>query len=202
MPALTKDASTKDRLFDAAQALILAKGFVGTTVDDVCKAAKVTKGSFFHYFKSKDDLARQLLERYCLENALCFSGACCEKTADPLERVYGFLDTVIDVLKKKAGSGCLVGSMAQELSETHPEIRSICGRAFGEMARVLERELKEAKTKHAPKNAAIKPDSLARHFVVVLEGTLLVTKVRSGETASPEEGLKHYKDYLKALFER
>jgi len=43
-------SATKEKLFEAAQALILGKGFAGTTVDDICKASKLTKGSFFHYF--------------------------------------------------------------------------------------------------------------------------------------------------------
>ena len=201
MPTLTKAVSTKEQLFDSAQRLILSKGFVGTTVDDVCKAAKVTKGSFFHYFKSKDDLAKQLLERYCCDSATQFKGACCAGTADPLERVYGFLDSMMEMTRRNEG-GCLVGSMAQELSETHPEIRLICGQAFEGMAGILEKDLKAAKAKYAPKSAAINPESLARHFVVVLEGTLLVSKVKKGDSAKAGEGLKHYKEYLKALFQR
>ena len=41
----------------AAMSVIRAKGYSATTVDDLCQAADVTKGGFFHHFKSKDELA-------------------------------------------------------------------------------------------------------------------------------------------------
>ena len=49
--------SSKTRLLDAALTVIRTKGYAATTVDDICQEAGVTKGSFFHHFKSKDELA-------------------------------------------------------------------------------------------------------------------------------------------------
>ena len=48
---------SKAKLLNAALTVIRAKGYAATTVEDICRAATVTKGSFFHHFKSKDDLA-------------------------------------------------------------------------------------------------------------------------------------------------
>ncbi len=47
---------SKTKLLNAAMSVIRAKGYAATTVDDICHAANVTKGSFFHHFKSKDEL--------------------------------------------------------------------------------------------------------------------------------------------------
>ncbi len=199
MRTAVEKSPTKEKLLDAAQKLVLAGGFVGTSVDDICRAAKLTKGSFFHYFKSKDELGTELLERYCASSKEAFLSGCCQKEADPLKRIYGFLDFMIEMGKKNAGKGCLLGSMAQELSDTHPAVRSICSRGFEEMARILKQDLKEAKARYAPKSAAIDPQSLADHFVVVLEGAMLVSKVTS-KTDRKGDGLRHYKEYLKALF--
>ena len=44
-------------LLDAALSEILARGYSATTVDDLCRAAGVTKGAFFHHFDSKEALA-------------------------------------------------------------------------------------------------------------------------------------------------
>jgi TetR/AcrR family transcriptional repressor of nem operon len=49
---------TKRKLVDAGVALMRQRGFSATTVDDICAEAGVTKGGFFHYFKSKEDWPR------------------------------------------------------------------------------------------------------------------------------------------------
>ena len=57
MSARQQKLSAKDKILDAALMVIRAKGYTATTVDDLCAASDVTKGAFFHHFKSKDDLA-------------------------------------------------------------------------------------------------------------------------------------------------
>jgi TetR/AcrR family transcriptional repressor of nem operon len=54
---VTTQHDSKTKLLDAALQVIRAKGYAATTVDDICHQAGVTKGSFFHHFKSKDELA-------------------------------------------------------------------------------------------------------------------------------------------------
>ena len=197
MRTAVKDSPTKAKLLQAAQELVLSQGFVGTTVDDICKKTKVTKGSFFHYFDSKEELGVELLKCYCANTKQMLSSGCDCNEKDPLKRIYGLLDCLITMAKKSGGRGCLLGSMAQELAETHPEIRSICLKSFGELAHVLEAELKAAKAKHKP-SGAVDPVSLAEHFVVVMQGSMLISKVRNSQTNG--DGLRHYKEYLKTLF--
>ena len=200
MRVAVENSPTKEKLLDAAQGLVLAKGFVGTTVDDICKASQLTKGSFFHYFDSKEELGVELLKRYCASSREAMRSGCCQEEKDPLKRIYNFLDFMIDKVRKNGGKGCLVGSMAQELADSNPEIRAICGKAFLGMAEALKMSLEEAKAKYAPK-ASWDATSLADYFVVVLEGTMLVSKVKPNAGAK-ENGLKHYKEYLKVLFKR
>jgi TetR/AcrR family transcriptional regulator, transcriptional repressor for nem operon len=60
----TQPASeTRAKLLDAARDVIRAKGYAGSTVDDICAAAGVTKGSFFHYFDSKETLGIAAVEQ-------------------------------------------------------------------------------------------------------------------------------------------
>ena len=56
--------ATRERILDAAQNLILDRGYVGMTVDHVLDEVDITKGAFFHHFKTKDDLAKALLRRF------------------------------------------------------------------------------------------------------------------------------------------
>ena len=53
MDARTKGETTRDRILEAAQTLILEKGYSGATLDDILRATKMTKGAFFHHFKGK-----------------------------------------------------------------------------------------------------------------------------------------------------
>jgi len=54
----TADSATREPLVAAAVRLMLTKGYVATTVDDVCASARLTKGAFFHYFEDKEALAQ------------------------------------------------------------------------------------------------------------------------------------------------
>ena len=56
----SKAEATRERLLAATKTVVMSKGFAGMTIDDVLKAAGLTKGAFFHYFKSKADLADAL----------------------------------------------------------------------------------------------------------------------------------------------
>jgi AcrR family transcriptional regulator len=51
-----KRQQTRDRITEAAMALFLAHGFEATTLDDIAKAADISRRSFFHYFASKEDV--------------------------------------------------------------------------------------------------------------------------------------------------
>src|SRR5262245_10630984 len=58
------DSPTKEKLLDAAQELMLTQGYTATSVDEVCQSAGLTKGSFFHYFQSKEDLGMAVVRRF------------------------------------------------------------------------------------------------------------------------------------------
>src|SRR2546427_11675038 len=105
---------TKRKLLDAGVSLMRHRGFNATTVDDVCAAAGVTKGGFFHYFKSKDDLATAAIIRFHELRARESAEAPFRRLADPLERVFGRLDFAKESWGGNKGltKGCLVGMVA------------------------------------------------------------------------------------------
>jgi TetR/AcrR family transcriptional repressor of nem operon len=190
---------SKARLLDAAEQLMLAKGFEATTVDEVCKAAKLTKGSFFHYFESKEDLGRELLERFCSSGRTMHAGFC-GREQDPLKRVYSYIDGAVAYSQDPNTQGCLLGSFAQELCESHPEMQRLCEKGFAEWKEEFGRELAKAKKRYAPR-APFDPRELAEHLIAVLEGSIILGKAARdrGVTA---RNLRHYKAYLKTLFGR
>src|SRR5689334_14373667 len=87
---------TKKRVVDAGVALLRSRGFNGTSVDDICAAASVTKGGFFHYFKNKEELAQAAISRFNQGKIKEYEEAAFRKLADPLDRVFGRMDFVRD----------------------------------------------------------------------------------------------------------
>lgn len=191
------DSPTKRKLMDAAQELMLEKGFAATSVDEICTQAEVTKGSFFHYFDSKDDLGRQVLERFCASGH-ALHGQLCKGQADPLKRVYSYIDGLMAISQDPANKGCLLGLFSQELCDTNPEIRETCCKGFDAWAVQFGEELAKAKARYAPK-AAFRPKDLAEHLIAVLEGSMIMGKARN-DMRVVSQNLKHFKAYVKSLF--
>ncbi len=190
---------TKEKLLEAAERLMLAKGYEAASVEEICQAAGVTKGSLFHYFGSKEDLGMAVLDRFVSSRFQAFQRAPFHKMRDPLQRVYGYVDFAMELSKHpQAMGGCLLGNFAQELSHTHPEIRARCAQHFLQWAEGLREDLKNAKATYRPK-APFDARSLAEHFIAVIEGSLILAKAQQDRKVV-ENNLSHYKHYLKSLF--
>jgi len=191
---------TKRKLVDAGVSLMRTRGFNATTVDDICTSAGVTKGGFFHYFKSKDELAKAALERFREGKASDFANAPFRKLADPLDRVLGRLDYV----KESYGSpsqvtkGCLIGMFAQELSSTNPVLRNVSQEAFLRVAADFEKDLAEAKALHAP-GVDFNPKKLSLFYVSIIQGGLLMAKAATSN-AVLMDNIEQFRTHIQNLF--
>jgi TetR/AcrR family transcriptional repressor of nem operon len=193
------DSLTKQKLLVAAQELMLAKGYTATSVDDVCEEAGLTKGSFFHYFESKEHLGREVARFFYSSMQEIFQAASFHQEKDPLDRVFGYVDFLISLSQSpRAARGCLLGTFVQELSDTHPKIRSVCADCFEKQASRLKEDLDEAKAKHAPR-ARWSSQSLAEHLIAVVQGAIILAKAKQDQKVV-EESLVHFRDYLKTVF--
>ena len=190
---------TKRRLLDAAMHLMLRQGFSATTVDEICAEADLTKGSFFHYFKSKDEIGEDVLEYFSTRKQQQFAGAKFNALADPLEKLHGLLDFIIESGRGATQvQGCLCGNFAQELAHTHPRIRAQCDVNFTSFAQSIQTMLREAKAKYCPK-AGFDPEGVSLMFVSLLQGSMLLAKARK-DKALLAENIKHFRDYIDTLF--
>lgn len=190
--------NARDALTEAAIGLSLEKGFADMSVDEVCELAHLTKGAFFHYFKSKEALGKAILERWVANGNAAYSVAPFWEIADPLERVFAYIDFTIE-MTKSGPLGCLVGVFSQELWQSYPEIRADCEEAFTGWAEGVRQFLEEAKVHHVPR-APFDPLSLAYHFIAVFEGGLILARAFKRRELV-EEQLAHFKRYVRSLFD-
>jgi TetR/AcrR family transcriptional repressor of nem operon len=193
--------SARDKLLDAAVAVIRAKGYAATTVDDLCGKAGVTKGAFFHHFRSKDDLAVAAADYWSQMTDSLFAGAPYHQHADALDRVLGY----IDFRKSLLAGGipdftCLVGTMVQETYDTNPAIRDACARSITGHAATLEADIREAIEKYG-----IEPSwtakSLALYTQAVLQGAFILAKATGGAKAAAD-AVDHLRRYIELLFQK
>jgi len=195
------DSLTKQKLLDAALELMLAKGYTATSVDEICEAAGLTKGSFFHYFEGKEHLGQLLAQHFHDSMKQVFQAAPFHQKKDPLDRVFGRVDFLIEIARNPQGHmGCLLGTFVQELSDTHPSIRSVCATCFDDAAQSFKRDLDEAKAKYAPR-ARWSTQSLAEHLTAVAQGALILAKAKQDPKVMAEH-LRHFREYLKSVFGR
>ncbi len=187
----------RERILEAAQSLILSKGFPATRVDEVCVAAGVTKGSFYHHFESKDELAMVLVDHYyvTLAEQLCAGEWAGER--DSVDRLRAFLDHAIKVVKGPLlKRGCLLGSFALDLSQTHPKIRAAIEDRLDRLTNAVTPTIREALKQRSVK--AVNAAALARQFVSVLQGSIVLAKAY-GDHAKVTEGIRCYRVMVDAL---
>ncbi|HEY6572054.1 MAG TPA: TetR/AcrR family transcriptional regulator [Candidatus Eisenbacteria bacterium] len=190
---------SRTRLLDAALRDIREKGYSATTVDDICAAAGLSKGSFFHYFKSKEELALAAAEHFASMAEGLFSTAPYRRATDPLERLLGYVDFRSAILRGELPEfTCLLGTMVQETYETHPAIRAACDRYITGHAAEVAKDIAEAKRLYAPE-APWTAESLSLYIQAVLQGSFILAKARHGPAVAIV-CLTHLRRYLESEF--
>lgn len=203
MPRPTKHSpergSARFRLLDAARDTIRAKGFAATSVDDLAKAADVTKGAFFHQFGSKDALGVAVAEYWAETTSAFFAAAPYHAPEDPLERVLAYIAfRRAIIIGDLAEFTCLVGTMAQEIHASSPDIRDACGRSIFGHAATLEADIEAARRRRGI-TGGWTAESLARHTQAVLQGGFILAKA-GNDPGLARESLDHLDRYVRCLF--
>jgi TetR/AcrR family transcriptional repressor of nem operon len=192
--------TARQKLLNAALLLIRTKGYTSTTVDDLCDEAGVTKGAFFHHFKSKEALAIAAADYWSQMTAAFFEGAPYHKHKDPLDRVLGYIDFRRAILRGKVPAfTCLVGTMVQEVYEIYPAIREACDASISAHAATVEADIAQAIKRHGIRTKWT-AHSLALHMQAVLQGAFVLAKTKR-DAAVAVETVDHLRRYVELLFQ-
>lgn len=189
----------RSRLLEAARDIIRAQGFAATSVDDLCRTAGVTKGAFFHHFRSKEALGVAAAEYWAETTGAFFAGAPYHAPDDPLERLLAYVDFRKAIITGEMHEfTCLVGTMVQEVHQSAPAIRDACRASILGHAATLEADIAaamEARGIAGDWSSA----SLARHTQAVIQGAFILAKA-GNDAALARESLDHLARYIRLLF--
>lgn len=189
----------RTRLLDAAMKVIREQGYAASTVDDICAAAGVTKGAFFHHFPSKEDLAVAAADHFAAMADGFFAAAPYRDLPRARDRVLGYVAFRRAIISGAlADFTCLLGTMVQEAYDTHPVIRSACDKHMSNHAAMVQRDIEAALVEEG-----LTPDwsaeSLAFHTQAVIQGSFIFAKAKHG-TAIAQGCLDHLTNYLNFIF--
>ncbi len=193
--------TAKDKILTAALKVIRERGYTATTVDNLCDEAHVTKGAFFHHFKSKEDLAVAAAQHWSDITGNLFENAPYQKIKDPLDRLLGYIEFRKQLVRGQVPEfTCLVGTMVQEAYDSNPAIRDACQKSIFGHALTLTSFIEEAKKLYAPK-AKWSTESLALHTQAVIQGAFILAKAKNDSNIAVES-IDHLYRYVEFLFSR
>jgi TetR/AcrR family transcriptional repressor of nem operon len=130
---------SKERILAGAKELFLARGYAATTVDAICEKASLTKGSFYYFFDSKEDLGLAVLDWSLQRSAQILASGPHVRIVDPLEKAFAFLEHLEKCSPELWSAGCLLGSFSLELADTNSRMQQAgCGHVPGGCGRLRE----------------------------------------------------------------
>ncbi|MDB6052302.1 MAG: TetR family transcriptional regulator [Pseudomonas sp.] len=112
-----ENVETRDVLIRCGTQLLTEQGFMATGIDSILKRVGVPKGSFYHYFESKEAFGRAVLDSYATFFARKLDRWLLDESLSPLERLAAFAqDAKVGMARYDYRRGCMVGNLGQEVS--------------------------------------------------------------------------------------
>jgi len=172
---MSKRELKKDHLLDAGLKVMATRGYNGTSIQDIVSAADVPKGSFYTYFKSKEDFAIAALEKVTEERMQHNRHMLGNREIPPLERLTRYFQENIGGCENNLNGGCFIGNMCQEMAESSEAIRLKVRQMLRNNTQAIEDLLEEARLNGNLKSK-LPAATLAEFLFNAWEGTLMKMK--------------------------
>lgn len=192
-------SGTRQKLMTATRELILHQGFSATGVDEICTQAGVTKGAFFHHFKTKEDIGLAAMADWAEFGMQLYAQAKAEPRRYPLDHVHRFFGIMLGFVNNLPPPlTCVVGIMAQELAAANPAVQRASSGYLGIWTEFARQLLEEAKAAQKPE-VDFDSTKVAWMLNCLWQGSMLIAKARQ-EPEIIRQNLESARDYVDGLF--
>lgn len=194
-----RSSDARERLVRVGARLFLARSYQAVGVDELCAAADVRKGSFYHFFPSKADLAKAVIDHHAAVLwARLDQAAAGTSTATVAARLHASADVVGEIqagFEQRFGTvvGCPFGNLAAELATTDEDLHEHLAAVFAEWEDRLAGLCRDAADQGALRPGA-EPELLARILVAQFQGMILLAKTGRATAADIPIALHHVID--------
>jgi len=178
---MSRGSDVRERLLEVASELIWESSYGAVSVDNICERAKIQKGSFYHLFASKSDLAVAAIEAHWERNRADKDHAF-SLQVPPLERLVNWCALIRrnqNSRREKRGKvlGCPYSSIGSELSTMDEKIRLKCQEMSERTCRYVAAALRDAQREGSLPGG--EPESQARELYSYVMGTIMQAKIEN-----------------------
>lgn len=170
-------STTKERLLDVGLSMLLRHGYNDLGVQALLGAAGVPKGSFYHHFRSKEDFALQVIDRYMAEVHKGLDASLGDAALPPLDRVRKFFELTREKYRSEGFLGCMLGGVGQELAGVSEVFQTKIELCFAEIASRIAECLEEAR-RNGDLSPGSDPQLMANLVLSCWEGAALRSRLQ------------------------
>jgi AcrR family transcriptional regulator len=201
--AKTKGERTRERILDVAYDAIVQKGFAATSVEELVEAAGITKSGFFYHFKDKNDLARQLFERFLAEDEgilATLADRARELSDDPLQSLLIFLNLYAQMMDDMEAlhPGCMVATVTYQERLFDAEMKRMNVDYLMRMRGRFRSWFDEISIANPPRSE-VDLDALSDQLTVIVEGAIIYSKALCDRGLMGRQ-TRLFRNYVKLLF--
>lgn len=187
---------TRQRLIDAGLYLFWLQGYAATGIAEILRRAKANAGSFYYFFKTKEELLLAVLELYIRSLDPVVVQPVFSQSADPIERVFGILGFYRgNLLATGCSYGCPIGRLALEIPEEQFKVHKRLADNFDGWTAAVEKCLNDAADRLP---AGTNAKTLSKFVLTVMEGGVM--QARAHRAIEPfDASVEHLREYFRLL---
>jgi TetR/AcrR family transcriptional repressor of nem operon len=181
--------TTRDHLIEVGLQQIRSSGYNATGVKEILDRAGVPKGSFYHYFPSKEAFTEEVLNRYTMSEVQRLQDILGDIKLAPLKRLRKYFEALSTAFGMSAPiGGCLLGQLTLEVADHSPRLQPLPSDAFARWQHGIANVLREA-VERGDRSKAIRPDDLAAFLLNGWEGALI--RMKAAKSDKPLDNFIH-----------